>query len=87
MPESSEGERLLTVHSLQIMGQMNIAPKEFVGKKVSELNLYQAYNVHYLGIKEVDRVSTMDPDYVIQEQDKLILSGHNKDLEHLATLS
>ncbi len=64
-----------------------IAPKEFVGKKVSELNLYQAYNVHYLGIKEVDRVSTMDPDYVIQEQDKLILSGHNKDLEHLATLS
>jgi trk system potassium uptake protein TrkA len=63
------------------------APKEFVGKTVSELKLYKAYNVHYLGIKEVDRVSTMDPEYIIQEQDKLILSGKNKDLEHLATLS
>lgn len=61
-------------------------PLKFVGKKVSELRLYDNYNVHYIGIKEGDTIISLDPDYVIQEQDKILLAGHNKSLEKITKL-
>src|ERR1700722_1325569 len=55
-------------------------PLKFVGKKVSDLDLYENYGLHYIGIKEGDTIISLDPDYVIQEQDKILLAGHNKNL-------
>ena len=63
-----------------------VTPLRFVGKKISELNLFEQYGVHYIGIKEADTIITLDPDYSIQEQDKLLLAGHNKNLEKIAKL-
>jgi Trk K+ transport system NAD-binding subunit len=61
-------------------------PLKFVGKKVSELRLYDNYSVHYIGIKEGDTIISLDPDYVIQEEDKILLAGHNKSLEKITKL-
>lgn len=61
-------------------------PLKFVGKKVSELRLYENYTVHYIGIKEGDSIISLDPEYVIQEQDKILLAGHNKNLEKITKL-
>lgn len=61
-------------------------PFKFVGKKVSELRLYENYGVHYIGIKEGEIITSLDPDYVIQEQDKILLAGHNKNLEKITKL-
>lgn len=63
-----------------------VVPHRFVGKKVSELHLYEQYGVHYIGIKEGDSIVSLDPDYEIQEQDKILLAGHNKNLEKIAKL-
>ncbi|HEV2916751.1 MAG TPA: TrkA family potassium uptake protein [Candidatus Babeliales bacterium] len=63
-----------------------IVPSLFVGKKVADLDLYYTYNVHFVGIKEGDIIRTLDPEYVIQEQDKIILAGNHKNLEKIARL-
>lgn len=63
-----------------------IVPEEFVGKKVADLDLYNGYNVHYVGIKEGEHITTVDPEYVIREQDKIILAGNHKNLEKIAKL-
>lgn len=61
-------------------------PLKFVGRKVSDLNLYENYGVHYIGIKEGENILSLDPDYIIQEQDKILLAGHNKSLEKIMKL-
>jgi trk system potassium uptake protein TrkA len=63
-----------------------VVPYRFVGKKVSDLNLYEHYGVHYIGIKEGDSIISLDPDYIIQEQDKILLAGNNKNLEKITKL-
>ncbi len=63
-----------------------ISPNDFVGKKVVELDLFKQYNVHCFGRKENEHVISIDPDYVIEEHDKLILAGNNKNLEKIAKL-
>jgi len=64
----------------------SLAPAPFIGKKVSELDLYRNYGVHYVGIKEGEQVTSLDPEHVIQEHDKIILGGHNKSLEKIIKL-
>jgi trk system potassium uptake protein len=63
-----------------------IVPENFVGKTVEDLDLYNKYEVHYIGVKEGDTITTLAPDYVIQEQDKIILAGNHKNLEKIAKL-
>ena len=62
------------------------APEPFVGKTVKKLNLYRTHNVYCIGAKRDEDIALMDPDYVIEKSDKLIFSGHNKDLERVAKL-
>lgn len=63
-------------------------PHTFINKTLSDLSLYENYKVHCIGIKQNDVIllAEKDTDYAIQEQDQLILSGQNRDLEILAKL-
>jgi trk system potassium uptake protein len=63
-----------------------ITPLRFVGKSIADLNLFEQYGVHYIGVKEGDAIVTLDPNYVVQEQDKLLLAGHNKNLEKITKI-
>lgn len=62
------------------------APTPFVGKKVEELDLFRNYKIHCIGLKTDEKISSIDPDYEIQEDDKLIFSGANDDLEKITKL-
>jgi trk system potassium uptake protein TrkA len=63
------------------------APKLFVGKTVSSLNMYEEYGVYCIGMKVSDeKIVPIDPDHTIEEDDKLIFSGLNADLERVAQL-
>lgn len=64
----------------------NFAPTSFIGQRVTDLDLYEQYGVHYIGIKDGEMVTTLDPNHIIQEHEKLILGGHNKNLEKIAKL-
>ena len=63
-----------------------VAPEEFIGKTIGELNLFGEYEVHCIGKKEEEKIISIGPDYVIKELDKLIFAGPNKNLEKLAKL-
>lgn len=64
-----------------------IAPKPFIGKTMHSLKLYTYYHVHCFGIEKEEKViTTIDPNYVITPDDKLIFGGCNTDLEKLAQL-
>lgn len=63
-----------------------IAPKKFVGKTIAELNLFANYNVHAIGIRQEEVVTSLDPQYVVAEGAKLIFSGKHEDLEKITKL-
>lgn len=63
-----------------------IAPKSFVSKKVSDLDLYNKYKVHCIGRKEGEQITSIGADYTITEQDKLVFSGSLDQLEEITKL-
>ncbi len=63
-----------------------IVPASFIGKSLEELNLYENYKVHPIGVKKESKVASVGPDYEVEENDKLIVSGHNENLEVVAKL-
>jgi len=63
-----------------------IAPKDFIGEKVIDLDLFQSYNIRCIGRREEEKIIAIDPMYIIAENDKLIFAGTNKDLEAVAKL-
>jgi trk system potassium uptake protein TrkA len=63
-----------------------VAPEDFIGKTISDLNLFEEYEVHCIGKKEEEKIISVGPDYVIKELDKLIFAGPNKNLEKVAKL-
>jgi trk system potassium uptake protein TrkA len=63
-----------------------VAPEEFIGKTIGELNLFEDYEVHCIGKKEEEKTISIGPDYMIKELDKLLFAGPNKNLEKLAKL-
>ena len=63
-----------------------VAPQEFIGKTIGELNFFGEYNVHCIGKKEEEKITAIGPDYVIKELDKLLFAGPNKNLEQLTKL-
>lgn len=67
------------------ISQIN-APKSFIGKKVEALDLFRNYKIHCIGLKQEEKISSIDPDYEIQENDKLVFSGANDDLEKITKL-
>lgn len=63
------------------------APEKFVGKKVEELKLYGAYKIHCIGIQSSEeKISSIDPEYIIAPLDELVFAGHPEDLEKIAKL-
>ena len=63
------------------------APEKFIGKKVEDLKLYGAYKIHCIGISRTDeKISSIDPEYVISPLDELVFAGHPDDLERIARL-
>lgn len=63
-----------------------ITPAFFIGKSLQELHIFQTYNVHCIGKKEEEKITSIGPDYVVKELDKLVFAGPNKDLERLTKL-
>lgn len=61
-------------------------PKKFVGKQVSQLNLFQNYQVRFIGIKQGDVIVPLESSYVLQEDDRLLAAGNNDALETIAKL-
>ncbi|MFI5332959.1 MAG: potassium channel family protein [Candidatus Babeliales bacterium] len=62
------------------------APEAFIGKTLQQLDVYHMYHVHCIGLKDADRIMPIDPEYIIQQNDKMICAGLNKQLERVAKL-
>lgn len=60
-----------------------IVPSSFIGKEISEIALSKRYKVHVLGKKEHDEILSIESNYIIAEDDQLVVAGPNKDLEQL----
>jgi len=96
LPEQEVGTRLADTLSLPFVDMFRlaknfsisqiIAPQKFVGKTPRELELFVKYNVNFIGVKEDEKTITRDLDYTIENNDKLIFSGENKNLEKIARL-
>ena len=63
-----------------------VAPEDFIGKTIQELDLFNAYEMYCIGKKEEEKIIPIGPEYVIKELDKLLFAGPNKNLERLAKL-
>ncbi|KKP24699.1 MAG: TrkA-N domain protein [candidate division TM6 bacterium GW2011_GWF2_28_16] len=61
-----------------------IAPKNFVGKTISNLNLKKSHQVSCIGVNIDEEINLLEPDYVIQAGDKLLIAGNNDKLANLA---
>ncbi len=60
------------------------APKNFVDKTISELNLRKSRNITCIGVKKDKKITIITPDYIIIEDDILVLAGENEGLAALA---
>jgi len=96
LPEKEIGIRLADKLSMPFMelirlsknfaiGQIK-APKEIVGKSITDTKFYQRWGVRCLGVKHKDDIESIASDYIIAADDKLIVSGSNEALEKLAKL-
>ena len=61
------------------------APKSFIGKTISELQLKKSRNVSCIGVKKEkeEKINLINQDYVITEDDHLFLAGETEDLTNL----
>lgn len=62
------------------------APESFIGKKISDLKLFENYQVHFIGIKEGDLITPLDQDHIVRENELLILAGNKENLERIYKL-
>ena len=93
LPERYVGKRLAINLSLPFVELMHItdvfsisqfkAPAKFIGKTLAELNLRKSRNVSCLAVKKGEEIVLVESDYVIMENDILLLGGENK---HLAAM-
>ncbi|HEV2601825.1 MAG TPA: TrkA family potassium uptake protein [Candidatus Babeliales bacterium] len=96
LPEREIGIRLAGTLShpftelLQLNNRFSIsqikAPDAFVGKTIQKLALYKTYQVHCIAVKLAEEIVSVSPEYQVQKDDILLLSGNNKDLEKMARL-
>ena len=64
-----------------------VAPKQFIGKAVSDLDLYTNYKAYCIGIRlDDDKIISIDPKYIVKDKDRLILAGYKTDLEKITKL-
>ena len=62
------------------------APKKFVGKQLDALTLFDTYRVYCIGLQSDEKIIPINPTHLIEENDRLIFSGDNDDLEKIAKL-
>lgn len=62
------------------------APESMIGKTLEELHLYQKYQVKCIGVQVDENIVSTDPQYVIAENDKIIVAGENKHMEKITKL-
>lgn len=96
MPERDSGVRLANSLSLRFADFVPItdtfaitqvhAPAMFIGKTIAELQLRKSRNVACIAIKKqtTDEMNLVGLEYVICEDDTLVLCGANKDLAQLS---
>lgn len=97
LPEREMGIKLADQLSLPFRTLLRITPKfsisqiaapyKFVGKSLAELDLRENYHVTCVGRKDDDEITHLDHDYIITQEDVLLLAGNNKDLDKVAKLS
>lgn len=63
-----------------------VTPQEFIGKTVADLHLFKRYKAHVIGKREEDIVTSISPEYILEEHDKIIVAGENSNLEKIAKL-
>jgi trk system potassium uptake protein TrkA len=61
-------------------------PSSFIGHSVESLKLYKIYEVRCIGLKKDEDFFPIAPEYVIQENDILLLAGKEADLKKIARL-
>ncbi|MGE0010249.1 MAG: TrkA family potassium uptake protein [Candidatus Babeliales bacterium] len=96
LPEQEIGRDLAEALSLPFMEHTRLsenfsisqlpAAKQFIGKTILELPLYDKYHVKCIGVKRGDQIDIVSLDYVIKEGDKLLFAGHDDALEAIAKL-
>jgi trk system potassium uptake protein TrkA len=96
LPEKEIGIRLADSLSSPFIEQVRLtedfciskitAPRSFIDKKIDELDLYTKYASYCIGIQKGDVITSVATNYVIQQHDKLVITGSNKQLERIAQL-
>ncbi len=96
LPEQEMGERLAANLSLPFNVVASLAPgyaisqqtvpERFIKKSFQSIRLQENFNVQCLGLKVEDTIAPVEPDYIFQEGDLLLLSGAHKDLARMAQL-
>lgn len=62
------------------------ASDEFIGKTIEEANLYDRFKINCVAIKRDEDFVSVNQNYVILENDKLVVSGRNEKIEKLLHL-
>lgn len=59
--------------------------KEWIGKSIKSINFRVKYNLNVLGYKKADGIfrATVSPDYVIKEDEHLMVMGANEDIKKI----
>jgi trk system potassium uptake protein TrkA len=93
LPERYVGKRLAINLSLPFVELIHItdtfsitqlrAPKDFIGKTIGDLDLLKTRHISCTAVKKGEDIVLVSPDYVIMENDVLLLAGENK---HLAAM-
>lgn len=97
LPEREVGRRLADTLSLPFksltrlssnfcIGQIP-APSRFIGHSIRELELPNTYGITCIGRRVNNDIIPLEEDYLIQEDDNLIVSGTIKDIAKVAKLS
>jgi len=94
LPEQEVGIRIADTLSSPFMDLVRLsndfsisqvaAPAHYIDKKLSSINFFAHYDIHCIGIKQKNNIVDVSPDHLISKTDKLILSGHNSNLEKFA---
>ena len=62
------------------------APQTFAGKTLKKIGLAENYGLNCLGIRRETDIVPVTKDYIVQEDDLMIVAGSNKNLENIANL-
>ena len=60
------------------------APTSFVGKTIEELKLKKSRHILCIGVKKENEIVLISPDYIVTEEDNLVLAGNNVNLADVA---